>query len=110
MPRTCTKPSPRDTPPPITLVQLGGWRDRAVCRNHPTLPASTWDDSVPADGRGGALSHRRDRIASAIAVCLNSCPVVDECRAAVDLDYDEGVRGGEDIRDLWAATRRRRPA
>lgn len=95
----------RDTAPPIGHVQVDSWRDRAACNNHRTLPASTWDDSADGD-KCGRISHREERIEQAKAVC-GTCPVKDQCLADVDLAFDDGVRGGVDLRQLREAARRR---
>jgi hypothetical protein len=87
------------TPPPADLIRPGGWRDQAACHNHPTLPAATWDDTTTTDdGRRGDKS-RAARIAAAIDVC-KTCPVRIPCLDDADLRWDEGVRGGVDLRDL----------
>ena len=92
--------SPRSTPPPADLIPPGeSWRDQAACFGHPRLLPSTWDDENEHDrGRG----TRQKRIAAAIAVC-NTCPVRLQCLDDVDLDYDRGVRGGIDLRELLYA-------
>lgn len=91
--------SPKSTPPPLTLVPLGGWRDDAACADHPTLLPHTWDDDSELDRGAG---HRQQRIAAAIAVC-STCPVAQPCLADVDLAYDRGVRGGVDLRRVLEA-------
>lgn len=98
MPAVWSAP-PRSTPPPLGLVAPGGWRDEAACADHPTLLPRTWDDDSELDRRAG---QREKRIAAAVAVC-RTCPVQDPCLAAVDLNYDRGVRGGVDIRRLLEA-------
>ena len=100
--------SPRSTPPPLQ-VTTGVWRDAAACRNHPRLPASAWDDA-PGPGRRETDGGRAARIAAARAVCRTECPVRQACLDDVHLDYDEGVRGGEDLRVLKAARAKRRSA
>lgn len=94
------------TMPPPTGLTIGAWRERAICRNHPRLPPSTWDDTAPGEGgrRGDA---RAARVQLAKAVC-RTCPVATQCLADVDLRFDEGIRGGEDLRDVRAARRRER--
>lgn len=91
---------PRSTPPAFRLIHSDGWRDRAACANHPTLLPRTWDDEDELDRR----SARPKRIAAAIAAC-RTCPVAVPCLADVDLDYDRGVRGGIDLRQLLEARR-----
>lgn len=91
----------RNIAPPASHVQVDSWRDRAACNNHRTLPASTWDDSSEGDKTGRA-SHREERIERAKAVC-RTCPVKDPCLATVDLAFDNGVRGGVDLRQLRTA-------
>lgn len=97
--------SPRSTPPPITLT-TGEWRAHAACHDHPRLKAAAWDDGILGVREPG--EQRAKRIAAAKAVCWNECPVRQQCADAVDLDYDEGVRGGEDLRDVRADRRRAR--
>lgn len=78
------------------LVPAGAsWRDSAACRNHPTLKPGAWDDYAPGDHK-----RRAGRIAAAIAVCKNECPVTDACLRDADLEWDEGIRGGVDLREL----------
>lgn len=99
----------RGTPPPsFEGGQVDSWRDRAACHNHARLLPSTWDDSVMTDddARRDAPAARAKRIAAAKAVCRTECPVREACMEDVDLDYDEGVRGGEDLRDVRAGRRR----
>lgn len=96
--------SPRSTPPP-RAVTTGSWRAQAACRDHPRLKPSAWDDS-PGPGHRETAETRAKRIAAAKAVCRKECPVREACLADVDLFYDEGVRGGEDLRDVRAAARR----
>ena len=98
--------SPRSTPPPLA-VTTGSWRPLAACLRHPHVPASAWDD-MPGPGRQEGPGGREQRVARAKAVCRTECPVREACLADVDLDYDEGIRGGEDLRDLKAARRRAR--
>jgi hypothetical protein len=84
------------------------WRNRATCRDHPTLPASTWDDTVTNSyDQRETRQQRETRIEQAKAVCRR-CPVQGDCLADVDLAYDEGVRGGIDLRDLRTAAARPR--
>lgn len=96
--------SPRSTPPPWA-VTAGSWRARAACRDHPRLKPAAWDDS-PGPGYRETTETRAKRISAAKAVCRAECPVRVPCLADVDLSYDEGVRGGEDLRDVRAAARR----
>lgn len=87
----------RPTTPPVNLAREP-WREHAACRNHPRWPATTWDDSL-AEG----LEHsagRDHRINIAKAVCRVECPVTAQCLRDVDLEWDEGVRGGVDLRLL----------
>jgi hypothetical protein len=93
-------PSPRSTPLPFRLVQSDSWPDRAACADHPTLLPHTWDDESDRD----TARSRPAQIAAAIAAC-RTCPVAMPCLADVDLDYDRGVRGGVDLRELLAARR-----
>lgn len=83
------------TPPPIGTFRPDSWRDSALCANHPTVPASAWDDNR----EGETEWDRGRRIATAIAVC-GDCPVRAECGLDVDLEWDEGVRGGVDLRKI----------
>jgi hypothetical protein len=86
-----------------TSLTPGGWRDRAACDNHPTLPPATWDDHV--DDETGP--QRVKRVAAAKAAC-RACAVRAECMADVELEFDSGVRGGEDLREVrWAKSRGR---
>lgn len=91
----------RETAPPAGHVRIDSWRDHAACNQHPTLPPSTWDDVSDGDGAGrpGTDTRRARRISTAKAVC-DGCPVKNECLADVDLAFDDGVRGGIDLRDL----------
>ncbi|TFV90418.1 WhiB family transcriptional regulator [Blastococcus sp. CT_GayMR16] len=100
-----TASSPRSTPPPPELT-TGAWRDRAACHDHPRLKPAAWDDGIV--GIHETVQRRAKRIGRAKAVCRTECPVRWEVLAAVNLDYDEGIRGGEDLRDLKAARRRAR--
>lgn len=97
--------APRYQPVPWPRIPPETWREQAACRDHPTLLPQAWDDSVTEDGAGGPESRRAKRVAAAIAVC-KGCPVRDACLADVDLAYDEGVRGGVDLRELRAAQKR----
>lgn len=83
----------------------GEWRARAVCRNHPRLKPVTWDDH-PGPGHRETTDERAKRTAAAKAVCWNECPVRQPCLDDVDLNHDEGIRGGRDLRALRAARRR----
>lgn len=88
------------------------WRRSAACNGHPTLPASAWDDSIVADvdeDRETPVA-RAARVEPAKTVCRTECPVRVACLAAVDLDHDSGIRGGEDLRELRAARARARRA
>lgn len=96
--------SPRSTPPPPEVTR-GSWREHAACRNHPRLPPSAWDDA-PGPGRRETAEQRAVRTSQARAVCRTECPVRQRCLDDVDLNYDEGIRGGEDLRDVRAAARR----
>lgn len=98
----------RSTPPPAAYLRPGGWRERAACLDHPTLPPSTWDDSLTADDGEAreTVADRQARISVAKLVCRTVCPVRAECMAAVNLNWDEGVRGGEDLRVVRAALQR----
>lgn len=100
--------SPRSTPPPLA-VTTGTWRDQAACHNHPRLKPQAWDDSL-GPGLFETKEKRAERTAAACRVCRTECPVRAECLDDVDLDYDEGIRGGEDIRDLKERRRRARAA
>jgi hypothetical protein len=88
------------TPPPERFT-AGDWRNDAACADHPRLKPEAWDDTTDSDGMGTA-SVRWKRIAAAIKVCRTECPVRDACLADVDLRWDEGVRGGVDLRRLAA--------
>lgn len=104
MPRTIAS-HVRNTAPPAGFMPVDGWRARAFCRNHPMLPPSTWDDSLVTDGDVNETQQQRGaRMGLAKAAC-GHCPVQAACLAAVDLAYDEGVRGGIDLRELRAARR-----
>lgn len=102
MTRHAARPSYlRADAPPLNFVRPGGWRERAACRRHPQLPPQTWDDSLGAEGESReSADGRAKRVAKAIAVCNTECPVKAFCLATVDLRYDEGVRGGIDLRRL----------
>lgn len=79
------------------------WRERALCLGH-DLPPQTWDDTV-GDYEIGDREHasmRAARVERAKSVCRR-CPVIDDCLRDVDLKWDEGVRGGVDLRELRAA-------
>lgn len=80
----------------------GNWRARAACFKHPRLKPSTWDDTCGREPD----DVRTQRIAAAKTVCRTECPVRQQCLDDVDLRHDEGVRGGEDLRDLRTARRR----
>lgn len=95
----------RPAPPPVDLARES-WRDRAACRNHPTLRPSTWDDSVMDEQGCYGGEQRTRRIAAAIAVCNHHCPVRMECLRDTNLEWDDGVRGGIDLRDLREAQKR----
>lgn len=95
--------SPRSTPPPPELT-AGNWRNRAACHNHPRLKPTAWDDDLV--GVRETAKNREKRIKAAKTVCRTECPVRQQCLDDVDLDYDEGVRGGEDLRDVRSAARR----
>lgn len=86
----------------------GEWRDHALCRNHPSVPPETWDDTLlNAKGEAKERNGKREaRVERAKAVC-DRCPVRLACLADVDLDFDEGIRGGVDLRDMKAARRRK---
>lgn len=93
--------SPRSTPPPRT-VTTGSWRERAACLNHPRLTPSAWDDELVGVREGP--EKRARRVDAAKAVCLG-CPVIGPCLTDVDLDYDRGIRGGHELRDIAEARR-----
>lgn len=87
-----------------TLVAREPWRLQAACRNHPLWVPSTWDDN-PDLGREEPKQRKR-RIEAAKAVC-RGCPVRVECLRDVNWDLDEGVRGGEDLRELRRRLRKK---
>jgi len=89
-------------PPRLSAVDDTHWRNRAACLNHPTVPPWTFDDQA-GNGKEDSAARAR-RIATAVAVC-KGCPVRDACLADVDLRFDEGVRGGVDLRKLRAKQR-----
>lgn len=92
--------SPRSTPPPSGLIPLGGWRERAACLTHPRLKPSAWDDELV--GVRETAAKRAERHGAAKAACLG-CPVIGPCLTDLDLDYDRGIRGGHDVRDIAEA-------
>lgn len=92
--------SPRSTPPPAGFIPHGGWRERAACINHPRLKPSAWDDELV--GVRETAEKKAKRHAAAKAACL-ACPVIGPCLTDVDLDYDRGIRGGHDLRDIAEA-------
>lgn len=93
---------PRAYPPPRTVpTAIEAWRDAAACLGH-KLPPATWDD-YPGFGQREDDVTRAKRTAAAKAVCWTECTVREACLAAVDLDADEGIRGGKDLRELRAA-------
>lgn len=93
--------------PPYEIVRAGEtWRRLAACQDHPVLRPEAWDDSVDGDRAEGG-ERRVKRIAAAIAVCKDECPVVTACLRDVDLEWDEGVRAGIDLRELKRAWRKR---
>lgn len=62
------------------------WRDRAACRDQ----APSFDYSVD----GETAPERTARLEVAVATCTR-CPVIVQCRAAIDPLLDDGVRAGE---------------
>lgn len=92
--------SPRSTPPPNGFIPVDGWRERAACRNHPRLKPSAWDEEIV--GVRENATTRAKRVVAAKAVCLG-CPVIGPCLTDVDLNYDRGIRGGHELRDIAAA-------
>jgi hypothetical protein len=90
---------PQSAPQHAVVPYGDTWRDHAICRDHPRLKPEAWDDSVMNDG-GDYLNHRAERVTAARAVCLAECPVRLQCLADVDLEWDDGVRGGVDLREL----------
>lgn len=98
--------SPWSTPPPFWLAGAE-WKLRGSCRNHPTLPPETWDDTTPIGAPRELAPQRAARVERAKAVCA-TCPVRQECVDSIDLRYDEGIRGGQDIRAIKRAIRRTR--
>ena len=91
--------------PEVLLVARQGWREQAACQDRNRFPdASLWDD-MRGDGREEMenAQQRQARIAQAKAVCRRLCPVMAECAATIDIQWDEGVRGGVDIRELREA-------
>lgn len=87
----------RTSMPDVPLIRPGTWREHAACRNHPHLPPEVWDDSLAGSE---CAVDRGNRIRAAQWVCKHRCQVRQECLADVDLHYDDGVRGGVDLRDL----------
>ena len=69
------------------------WTLRAACRQHPTLPPSTWDGEIEGDR---SQKRRQARVAAAKAVC-NACPVRQPCEAEVG--WAGGIRAGEEYPD-----------
>lgn len=93
--------------PPYEIVRAGEtWRIQAACQDHPVLRPEAWDDSVDGDRAEGG-ERRVKRIAAAVDVCRNECPVCAECLRDADLEWDEGVRGGVDLRQLREAQKRK---
>lgn len=74
------------------------WRLLAACRDHPRLKPEAWDDSIAAEQENPLTRKRRTDAAK--DVCNKECPVKAECLRDVDLEWDEGIRGGLDLRDL----------
>lgn len=94
--------------PDYEIVPAGDtWRNKAACRDHETLLPQAWDDVTCDDnGRRETGRQRAMRVAAAKTVCDTECPVKHACLAAVDLRWDEGVRGGIDLRNLRRPKRR----
>jgi hypothetical protein len=86
------------TIPALTrMPTLAAWRDDALCNGHPH--PEWWDDSTGDEDKHENKAAREARTWRAKTVCGN-CPVKAECWADVDLDYDEGVRAGQDLREV----------
>lgn len=76
-------------PTRFTFLPIGGYRDAAACARHHDV--TLWDATV-GEGRE-TESHRDARHAKARAICWG-CPVRAKCADDVDVDLDDGVRGG----------------
>lgn len=66
------------------------WTRRAVCRDHPYLPPSTWDAEVEGDR---SRTRRRERLEDARWACLG-CPVAEPCLEEHLSGYGGGIRAG----------------
>jgi hypothetical protein len=92
--------------PAYLLFPIGErWRSEAACLDHPDIPPAFFDDTLGDDEHRETRKERSERIERAKAVC-RTCPVMSECLRAVDLEWDSGVRGGLDLRELREKRRR----
>lgn len=81
-----------DLPP----IPMGGWRLQSACTAR--VNEMLWDERVD----GETDEQRAERHTVARSICDLRCPVREQCGNAVDLKYDEGIRGGHRLPPLHA--------